>query len=154
MMLIWNYLIGRQQRYVHEPPHDKINKLTYVPSKDSDQPGHLCSLIRIFAVCMKKARVLSYLLCAERRLIRLGGCPGWSESSLGTQSFYKRCHEAANMFYCKSPNYWDTWSNCCNELAHEIMVLITQATSEGSGEPAHPRSLARAFAIRAHEVWK
>ena len=32
-----------------------------------------------------------------------------------------------------------------NEPAHEIMV---QATSEGSGEPAHLRSLARAFAIR------
>ena len=40
------------------------------------------------------------------------------------------------------------------EPAHEIMVLITQATSEGSGEPAHPRCLARAFAIRTHKVWK
>ena len=28
------------------------------------------------------------------------------------------------------------------------------ATSEGSGEPAHPRSLARAFAVCIHEVWK
>ena len=34
------------------------------------------------------------------------------------------------------------------------MVLITQATSEDSGEPAHSRSLARAFAVRIHEVWK
>ena len=34
------------------------------------------------------------------------------------------------------------------------MVLITLATSEGSGEPAHPRSLARAFAVRTHDVWK
>ena len=40
------------------------------------------------------------------------------------------------------------------EPAHEIMVLITQATSEGSGEPAHPHSLATAFAVRTHEVWK
>ena len=38
------------------------------------------------------------------------------------------------------------------EPTHEIMVLITQATSEGSGEPAHPRRLARAFAVRTHEV--
>ena len=38
------------------------------------------------------------------------------------------------------------------EPAHEIMVL--KATSEGSVEPAHPRSLARAFAVRTHEVWK
>ena len=35
--------------------------------------------------------------------------------------------------------------------AHEIKVLITRATSEGSGEPKHPHSLARAFAIRTHE---
>ena len=34
------------------------------------------------------------------------------------------------------------------EPAHEIMVLITYAYSEGSGERTHPRSLARAFAGR------
>ena len=33
-----------------EPPHDKTNKMTFVPSKDSDQPGHPHSLIRVFAV--------------------------------------------------------------------------------------------------------
>ena len=42
-----------------------------------------------------------------------------------------------------------------NEPAHEIWVFITQATSEGSGEPApHPRCLARAFAARTHEERK
>ena len=41
-----------------------------------------------------------------------------------------------------------------NEPAHEVMVLITEATSQGSGEPARPRSLARAFAVSTHEVWK
>ena len=34
------------------------------------------------------------------------------------------------------------------------MILITYATSESSGEPTHPRSLARAFDIRTHEVVK
>ena len=38
------------------------------PSEDSDQPGHLPSLIRVFAVRMKKAWVLSNPLSAERRL--------------------------------------------------------------------------------------
>ena len=33
-----------------EPPHDKINKMTFVPSEDSDQPGHPPSRIRVFAV--------------------------------------------------------------------------------------------------------
>ena len=31
-------------------------------------------------------------------------------------------------------------------------VLVTQATSKGSGETAHKRSLARAFAVRRHVV--
>ena len=31
---------------------------------------------------------------------------------------------------------------------------ISQATSEGSGELVHLRSLARAFAIATHELWK
>ena len=57
------------------------------PSEDSNQPGHPPSLIRVFAVRMKKAWVLSYPLSAQRRLlIRLGGCPDWSVSSLGAHA--------------------------------------------------------------------
>ena len=39
-----------------------------VPSEDSDQPGHPPSLIRVYAVRMKKPWVLSYPLSAQRRL--------------------------------------------------------------------------------------
>ena len=39
----------------------------------------------------------SYPLNAQRRLIRLGGCPDWSESWLGAQSFCWFCYEAAHM---------------------------------------------------------
>ena len=38
------------------------------PSEDSDRPGHPPSLIRVFAVRMKKDWVLSYPLSAQRRL--------------------------------------------------------------------------------------
>ena len=38
------------------------------PSKDSDQPKHPSSLIRVFAVCMKKAWVLSYPFSTQQRL--------------------------------------------------------------------------------------
>ena len=38
------------------------------PSEDSDQPGHPPSLIRVFAVHLKKPWVLSYPLSAQRRL--------------------------------------------------------------------------------------
>ena len=59
-----------------QPPHDKTNKMMLEPSEDSDQPGHPTSLIRDFAVRMKKLWVLSYPMGAQRSLIRLGGCPG------------------------------------------------------------------------------
>ena len=35
-----------------------------------------------------------------KSLIRLSGCPGWSESSLGAQSLCWFCHVAAHRFYC------------------------------------------------------
>ena len=38
------------------------------PSEDSDQPEHSSSLIRVFAIRMKKALILSYPLSAQRRL--------------------------------------------------------------------------------------
>ena len=35
--------------------------------------------------------------CTAKTLIRLGGCPGWSESSLGAQSLCWFCHEAVHI---------------------------------------------------------
>ena len=77
----------------------KTNKMSCAPSEYSDQPGHWPSLIRVFAVRMKKVWVLSYPLSAQRRpsLIRLCGCPGWPESSLGAQSLCWFCHVAAHV---------------------------------------------------------
>ena len=40
---------------IFEPHCDKTNRTTCLPSEDSDQPGHPPSLIRVFAVHMKKA---------------------------------------------------------------------------------------------------
>ena len=65
------------QYYICEPQHNKTNKMTRAPSEDSDQPGHLSSLISLlFTVCMKKSWVL-------KTPIGLGECPAWSESLLG-----------------------------------------------------------------------
>ena len=65
------------------------------PSEDSDQPGQPPSLIRVFAVRMKKACILSYPLSAQRKLWSVR--TGWSESSLGTHSFCWFCHVVAQM---------------------------------------------------------
>ena len=54
--------------YDNEPPHDKTNKMACGPREDSDQPGHLPSLIRVFAVRMKKAWVISYTMSTQGKL--------------------------------------------------------------------------------------
>ena len=46
---------------------------------------------------MKKAWVLSYPLNAQRRLIWVGGCRSWSESSLGAQPHCWFCHVVAHI---------------------------------------------------------
>ena len=60
-----------------------VFEMSFAPCEDSDQPGHPPSLIRVFVVRMKKHWAPNYLLSTQWRLIRLGWCPGWSESSLG-----------------------------------------------------------------------
>ena len=40
---------------------------------------------------------------------------------------------------------------CLNGPRQANLVLIAYASSEGSGEPAHPRSLARTFASRSYK---
>ena len=79
-----------------EPPHDKTNKMACAPSEDSDQPGHLPSLIRVFAVRMTKAWTLSYPVSAQRRF-----CSDWTDAQADLSlccahlSFCWFSHEAA-----------------------------------------------------------
>ena len=77
---------GFWSAWKYELQHDKTNKMTCAPSKDSDQPGHPPSLIRVFAVHMKKPWVLSYPLSAQGRL--------WSDWD---RSFCWFCHAAAHI---------------------------------------------------------
>ena len=62
--------------------YDKTNKMSCAPSEVSDQPGHPPSLITVFAVWRTK----HLLMRTAKTLIRLRGCSGWSESSLGAHA--------------------------------------------------------------------
>ena len=48
---------------INEPPHDKTNKTACLPSEDSDQPGHLPSLI---SLCCPHEETLHPQLPIER----------------------------------------------------------------------------------------
>ena len=71
----------------------KPTKWPVCPAKTQISLG-IHSLIRVFAVRTKKHWTLNYLLSAQCRLIRLGGCTGWSESSLGAHIICWFCHAA------------------------------------------------------------
>ena len=81
-----------------EPRRDKTNKMTVCSVKTQISLG-IRPVWSVFAVCMKKYWALSYPLSAQRRLTRQGGCPGWSESSLGAQPFCWFCHVVAHMLH-------------------------------------------------------
>ena len=114
---------------------------TCAPSEDSYQPGHLCSLMRIFVGCiLNRPRMQSFFMRSTKTLIRLCRCAGWFESSLGahvrryimlqlicphsSSSFFvvptallwhftQVLGFLANSVYCIYPKYWDrrAWAN-------------------------------------------
>ena len=71
-----------------EPQHDKTKKITCAPSEDSAQPAHPRSVGSL------GPNVSS---CGQRRLIRLSGCPGWSESFLGARIILLFCRAPAHL---------------------------------------------------------
>ena len=81
-----------------EPHRDKTNKTAYAPNEDSDKPGHLPSLTRVFAVRLKKAWVLGYPLSAQRRF-----WSDWADAQADLSlrwaymPFCWFCHDAAHL---------------------------------------------------------
>ena len=109
-----NHLITKPAKWHVRQPEEQMNHLLcdifngielshlmtkptkwHVRPAKTDHPGHPPSLIRIFAVHMKKACVLSYPMSTQQRLIRLGGCAGWSAYLLGAHSFCWVCDDVA-----------------------------------------------------------
>ena len=66
------------------------------PSENYDQPQWMPNLIRVFALHSVGSSGPKLSSCGQRRLIRLGRCPGWSESSLGAHSFCCFYHVVAH----------------------------------------------------------
>ena len=102
-----------------------------------------------------------------KTLIRLGGCPGWSESSLGAHSFCWFCHVAASLILCSGSNSrineedfeiskhsswimmgfqtvkWETtkWAVTWQNQQSECVPSVN------SDQPWHPPSLIKVFAV-------
>ena len=102
--------------YHYEPRHDKTNKVTVRPAKTQISLG------------IKRT---------ADTLIRLGGCPGWSESSLGAQF----CHVAAHICALGAIEWATSWEN----------LFMLYANNKGADQSALPRSLISTFVVRCRD---
>ena len=113
------------------------------PSEDSDQPGHPPSLIRVFAVRMKKRWVFSYPLSAQRRLwsdwadAQADPSLRWAHSHI--VGFVMRLHINKNDTVKKSEKQYCYWwvSPIRNEQPCDKTNKLTCAPSEDSDQPGH-----------------
>ena len=105
---------------IYEPPHDKTNGIACAPSEDSDQSGHPPSLIRVFAVRMKKAWVLSYPQSTREDSDQTGRMPRliWVFAQ-SDQSFAVRMKKAWVLSYTLSSlgRLWSDWAAAQADLS-------------------------------------
>ena len=118
-------------------------------SKDSDQPGHPPSLTRVFAVRSMGSQGPNDMGTAET-LIRLGECPGWSESLLGAQSFCWFCHVVAQILSQNSALkcHLNTWNeifpqNCFVWICHLVYISSRDCRYTLKFEPRHEKTCLR-----------
>ena len=96
--LTWQSVLCQLGDTKIEPQHIKTSKMFCAPSEDLDHPGHLPSLVRVFAVRMKKPLVRSYPLRAQRRL-----WSDWADAQADLslrwvhRSFCWSCHAVAQL---------------------------------------------------------
>ena len=81
------------------------------PSEDSDQPGYPPSLIRVLAIRMKKAWILSYPLSAREDSDQTGRMPRLIWVFAGRTSLFWFCREAVsiNEAFRKYNNHRSQW---------------------------------------------
>ena len=120
----------------------KDQRFLHADSEDSNQTGHPPSLIRVFA-----GRTLTVLVLS---------CHG---------SYIMKFWMAAICEVLVVLLGFRLWPVSYNSYYHAVadssligprqanLVLIAYASSDGSGEPAHSRSLARTFAARSYKQW-
>ena len=95
-------------------------------------------------------RAQSFFMRTAKTLIRLGACPGWSESSLGTHSLCWFCHVEAQIYFGYFSRNLSGFANfvChCRWATSWENLFLPYANNKGADQPAHPRSLISAFVI-------
>ena len=157
-----------------EPPRDKTNKVTVRPAKTQISLGIRPVWSESLLSAWRKLGSLATHWAQAKTLIRLGGCPGISESSLGAHATLLVLSWGGSFFllkFCFAEKFILSFvSKCPFNLSDFVLVWLNLAKnehnfqeislewgwkgaeaqnlhSEDSNQPAHPRILIRAFAV-------
>ena len=130
----WNENFNASEYCIHFPVISivEMSHLMTKPTKwlYSDQPGHPSSLIRDIAVRSIGTWGPNVSSCGQWRLIRLGGCPGWSESSLGAHAVLLVLSWGGSNVK-RSPNLWK-FGNENPHLFANFNIFILNLVTHGS----------------------
>ena len=109
------------------------------PSEDSDQPGHPPSLIRVFAVRMKKAWVVSYPFSAKRRL-----WSDWADAQADLSLRWAHIHFVgfvmSRLIFLFGPCGWLLRRDCVHRyftLFHDCIVGVAGTDRSSSSRKHH-----------------
>ena len=120
-----------KQTRENELQNDKPYKMICAPSEDSDQPGHLPSLIRVFSVPLGKQSSLFCLAAAQADITTL------------LLSYFcclkMLIHDECHIFIVKQTRE--------HELEDDKTYKMICAPSENSDQPGHLPSLIRVFSV-------
>ena len=119
----------------------------WVHSEDSDQNGHPPCLISLRCPREESFGPKLPIECTAKTLIRLGGCPGWSESSLGAQSLCWFGHVRGSYGTWNISVVFGVFGALAFEQHRDKTNKMACAPSEDSGQPGHLPSLIRVFAL-------
>ena len=113
-------ILQKSKFWIYERRHVKLNVINWESnswhssllhmSRDmTKQTKWLCAQRKLISLRCPREETLGPWLPTERTtktLIRLGGCPGWSESLLGIHSFCWFCHVAAHIVSLNYTHHW------------------------------------------------
>ena len=108
------------------------------PSEESDSLGIRPVWSQSLLCAQWVAKDPRFLHADSKTLIRLGGCPGWSESSLGAQPNCWFCHVVAQLCYnyCKHGKKYEKW-----DIAQQNKPMRPAKTQISLGSYKDPRIL-------------
>ena len=114
VLKMWKELLWKIEQWtIHEPRYDKTNKVTVRPAK-----------IRVFAVRMKKAWVLSYPLSAQRRL-----WSGWADAQADLSLCWAHSHFVGFCHFVAHMDQTDSWHERSAWLQNNASQFLKWASS-------------------------